>query len=246
MIPYSYKDNIVFQGAKQIISGGVVGVDSRQADFAALKNGHEKVTLEAGDYIYHNGIHLLLVEEKKLPDLYDSWRSRRLQRQLRHLLEANPDGINILALRGSARHALQEIFWQGDVPELALDLLKWQVHGGLIGFLPARAGSVVATIKEWGSVLKPGRGIWDIVRGDDRTLAKRKRIGREEKDEDRPTTPVEAALQRLLPGVGRVRSRVLGEACGQNLLAFYAADDETLKRWGVTPSVLRKLREVVS
>lgn len=236
MEPYTFHDGAIFQGAKSILPGGIVGVDSRQADFASLKNGHEKVTLEAGDYIYHNGIHLLLVEEKKLPDLYDSWKSRRLQRQLRHLLEANPDGINILALRGSARHALQEIFWQGDVPELALDLLKWQVHGGLIGFLPARPSAIVNTIKAWGSVLKPGRGLLSILAGDDRT----RQHFRE------PMTPVASALRRLLPGVGPKRAPLMAEACGESLITFFAADDDTLKRWGVTPAVLRKLREVVS
>lgn len=181
-----------------------------------------------------------LVEEKRLGDLLSSFSSRRLQRQLRKMMQTNPEGINILGLRASGSVSLlQGTLWLDVPPELALDLLKWQGLGGLIGFLPHNKGRVLETLQQWQAVLQPGRHLFSILAGDDRGRREQKEAKRQD------MKPVAQALRRLFKGVGYELGVRWAEAAGQDLLKALTMPDESLTASGVHRGIIKKRRELI-
>jgi len=194
----------------------------------------QRVLLPVGDYILVGPEnHLIVVEEKRLPDLVTSWRARRLQRQLRRMLMANDGGVNVLGLRSATMLSLVDAYKYRQVPEISLDLLKWQSLGGLVGFLPFSPDGTLATLRDWRAVLRPGSHLFSILAGDDRNKP-RESMSR-----------VAKGLRALVPGVGYEVGRRWAEASGENLLTALQMTDEQLKEAGLNVRVRRALAQML-
>ena len=221
-------EGVVRVGARVIPPGQLV-VDTAQTD--SYPPDVKRLRLKTGDWLLYNGETLLLVEEKRLSDLKRSWKARRLQRQLRWMLQANPSGLNILGLRGSGPSTLQETFWDYLPQELALDLLKWQALGGLVGYLPHSPRFLPKVIREWSASLKPGVPLLSILAG--RDLDKRPKA----------SSPFEQALMRLFDGVGRVTAEKIA-ARVPSLAAMLNISDEELRAAKIPAKVIEQIRRL--
>ena len=211
---------------------GLIAVDVFQKDVIALRDPSTvKRRLKTGDYVFAAKDHVVVVEEKRVADLLTSWKDRRLQRQLRRIKQANPEGINILALRASGSvPSLNEILWL-DVPtELSLDLLKWQALGGLVGFLPYYPQGVLDTLKTWRAILRPGQHLYSVLAGTETERMPEK------------MTEVGYALRRLFKGVGPKLGAAWAEAAEQDLTKALLMPDNEVKKLGARQSVLDQRR----
>lgn len=212
-------------------------VDAHQ-DWAQLAKqaGCVVKQLKCGDYSFSTLDGLpVLVEEKKLRDLISSWSARRLQRQLRKMLQANPEGANVLALRASgAAPSLAETLWTEIPQELCLDLLRWQLLGGIIAFLPYSPQAVLEALTDYRACLRPGRALLSVLAGDDR-----------DKEKQATLSNTAYALIKMCKGVGRVTAASWAELSQQHLSIAINMTDEQLKQAGVRKGVREWLRAVV-
>mgnify|MGYP001601772254 CR=1 FL=1 len=213
---------------------GLIIVDVFQRDVLALKDpGTTSAKLKVGDYVFATKDHVVVVEEKRIPDLLTSWGGRRLQRQLRRIKQANPDGINILALRASGSvPSLNELLWLDIPPELTLDLLKWQALGGLLGFVPYYPKGVLETLQTWRAILKPGQHLYSVLAGTEVERMPEK------------MTPTGYALRRLFKGVGPKLGAAWAAAGQESLVQALAMPDRVLKDLGARQSVLDQRGEL--
>lgn len=176
----------------------------------------------------------VLVEEKKLPDFINSYKGRRLQRQLRRMLEVNEAGINILALRGvGPLSGLENSFWTQIPSETALELLKWQVLGGYLGFLPSNSQDVLTALLSWQAVLKPGSHLLSILAGSD--------------EHKRPPklSPCAYMLWRMFRGVGPEKATAWAKAGAENIITALSMNESALKSVNIHKGILKQLREVL-
>ena len=234
---YSVRDGQVYFDEKAIGSSRNMFSDFRQ-DYAG-QYGTERVTLKVGDVLAvtsHGAV--LLIEEKKVGDLVSSYTARRLQRQLRHMLQTNPDGINALAIRGDGNandlQAIMQLLSYQSV-DLTLDLVKWQIFGGLVVFVPAAAGAAVDAYLSLSSSLTPGRHLYTVVAGNDQETRRNKSKG---------LTATAEALRRLIPGVGPVLAEAWAAAAEQDLVTALTMSNEKLKDLGANKTVVARRGEL--
>ena len=209
-------------------------VDVFQKDVVALKDpGTVSAKLRVGDYVFAKKEHVVVVEEKRVADLLTSWKDRRLQRQLRRIKQANPGGINILALRASGSvPSLNELLWLDIPAEITLDLLKWQALGGLVGFLPYYPQGVLDTLKTWRAILKPGQHLYSILAGTETERMPEK------------MTEVGYALRKLFKNVGPKLGAAWAIAAEQDLTKALRMPDNEVKKLGARQSVLDQRKEL--
>ncbi|HHT9130865.1 MAG TPA: hypothetical protein ACFYED_00055 [Candidatus Tripitaka californicus] len=193
--------------------------------------------LKYGDYSFNTLDALpVLVEEKKLHDLITSWRARRLQRQLRKLLQENPAGANVLALRAAgAVPTLAETLWTEIPTELYLDLLRWQLLGGVVAFMPYAPQAVLETLTDWRACMRPGRALLSILAGDDRP----------QRQQQEQLTDTAYALMKLCKGVGRATAASWAQAANQSLNTAINMDEQLLKQAGVRKGAREWLQSVL-
>ena len=230
---YTVEEGQICYNNKPLAPANKVIIDVHQ-DLAAVADKKIVVQrLPEGDYCMVGvGGHIILLEEKKQADLDTSWRSRRLQRQLRKMLEVNPDGINGLALRLHFNDMMGEqggtylLQWN----ELLLDLAKLQLLSIPIVFLPGHG--VVDHLTQLCAVMQPGRHLLSPLAGDDRGKVREK------------MEPVALALRMALKGVGYKLANVWAEASGQNLPRALSMTEEEMKEIKLPANVRRKVEEL--
>lgn len=233
---YTVSGPLVMYGDKTVGYTDHILVDVFQKDVVKVGDPETmRVSLPVGDYLFLTPEkRLVVVEEKRLGDLVSSYSSRRLQRQLRRVRLANPDGVSVVALRASGeRPALEETMWAAMPPELMVDLVKWQLLGGLVGFLPHDPHEALGVLRTWQAILHPGVHLFSIVAGSD-LEPKRERL-----------TEVAYALRKLFVGVGPKTGAAWAAAAHEHLLEALTMPDEALKPLGVRPAVVRKRKELV-
>jgi len=199
-------------------------IDSRQHDYG-LPVDAQKCQLPVGDILMVNQVgQLILIEEKKPPDLVNSWFSHRMQRQLRRIaLEAD---IGVLGLRGG----LPDIWLE----KLALDLVKMQVLGVVLAWLPDTPGDYWDMLRALRATLQPGRHLLSPLAGHD-------------KQAEPPLTGCALALWRLMQGsrFGPRLAREIALLCNNNLVTALTCEE---KLWmevrGVGPTILAKRKEL--
>tara|TARA_Y100000034_G_scaffold110249_1_gene142237 strand:+ start:283 stop:990 length:708 start_codon:yes stop_codon:yes gene_type:complete len=190
----------------------------------------QSVTLKYGDIRFPlDEESWVIIEEKRVRDLEDSYRKRRLQRQLRNMLWSNPKGVNILGLRASSpmQVALQDTYHEL-TEECMLDLMKWQMIGGVIGYLPYNVEGVLRTLKNWRAILKPGQHFFSIVAGTDEPPIR----------ED--MTPTAYAIRRLFKGVGPTIANKIAAFYKQDLARALGAPDQEWLNLGAHKGILRQ------
>jgi hypothetical protein len=227
---YTVEEGQICYNSKPLAPANKVIIDVHQ-DLAAVADKKIVVQrLPEGDYCMVGvGGHIILLEEKKQADLDTSWRSRRLQRQLRKMQEVNPDGINGLALR------LHSTGGQGGVylmqwNELLLDLAKLQLLSIPIVFLPGHG--VVEHLTQLCAVMQPGRHLLSPLAGDDRGKVREK------------MEPVALALRMALKGVGYKLANVWAEAADQSLPRALSMTEEEMKEIKLPANVRRRVEEL--
>ena len=216
-------------GGKLIGSERAIYVDDRQPDMRHdLPPGVVVTRLPVGDYVFVTPAssaapcgQVVVVEEKKLDDLYSSWTARRLQRQLREVRAAGD--VAVLALRGT-QGLDTYLDW------LNIELVKWQAIGGLVVSLPPEQSGVFAMLSKLREVLPPGAHLYTVVAGEDR------RVSRKAK------TPVGRALATLLTGVGPVLGDKLSSEGDHDIVRALKLEPATLRRLGVRTRTLEHLR----
>ena len=190
-----------------------------------------KATLQAGDYVFiSSGGQRILVEEKRPNDLISSWSSRRLQKQLRKALQVAD--VVVLAVRGSE-------YGMAMVPQdLWRDLLKAQLLGVIVTFLPERFEDVLQELRRWKAFINSeSRSVLSIVSGTDKTR------------ESEGLTPCALALTRLFKGrrLGRTTAISIANTFGNDLVQCLTATD---KAWldvpGVGKTLLNARKEVLN
>lgn len=198
MAKYEVVDGqFVFEGKRRGPADTIL-VDTAQqsltkymAKYPSTCEGTHIVTLPVADYLFRTADGQIVgVEEKRLPDLFNSWTSRRLQRQLRHLVQAVD--IPILALRGVGEVTDNLSRWNDSFESTWLDVLKWGLAWGTVGFIPHSDVAVLPTLREWKVVVAPGRTLLSAVTGDDRD--RRKTVS--------AATDFQKAIRRIFEGVG--------------------------------------------
>ena len=186
------------------------------------------------DLVSTSGLRIL-VQEKKVKDLESSWKSRRLQSQLRTMLKENPDGVNVLGLRASGSvPSIQEMLWLDLRDEILIDLMKWQALGGYVGFLPSGAERVLETLITWRSVLQPTQSLFTVIAGSPKRLL----------PDD--LTPVEKALVGLGAGIGPVAAKKLTAKLGQSLRSILVVKEEAWRAAGLNSSQAERLSRLVT
>lgn len=163
------------------------------------------------------------LESKKLSDLISSHRARRLQRQLRDMFDTVDIPILILRSTGTSWRGLAEF------PDLMLDLVKFQLLGGIIAHAPADDASMYEFLGELKATLEGNRNLRTVIAGTD----KKKVTG----------TKFEARLQRLLDGCGPAMARRLARAF-PNISAVLMAPETALKEAGATRPVIKQIKEM--
>ena len=232
LMQYHIVGTNLYYGDKLLGPASTTYVDSRQYQPKLIAGETGLVRkLAVGDYVLVGPTGLVIgVEEKRLPDLVSSWWTHRLHRQLRQLLGAVD--VAVLAIRAPFG-TMQEL-----VQTEAMDwsaLLKWQMLGGYLGFLPYPPMAVLPALMEMAAVLRPGsRSTVSILKATD---VHRKVLP--------DLTPTAQALGRLVPGVGLVMGARLASAFHQDLREALAASDEEWAAAGANKSVLRELRRVI-
>lgn len=233
---YEVRAGFVYYNGRKLSTVDEILIDTRQSEEdreGEVRGPARLETLPHGDYLFVTpDLRVVLLEEKRQGDLDNSWRERRLQRQLREALEANPDGITGLALR---LHYSSTYFLQRN--ELLVDLAKLQVLGIPIVFIPAH--NIVEHLVTLRAILQPGPALISPLAGDDRAR-------RQEKIEKRPMSPVARTLRRALRGVGYERAMAWAEASGEDIVCALRMEEGELKEAGLPINVRRQLEELRS
>lgn len=214
-------------------------MDGRQdtAPYGKVTDGFTVKSLPIGDYVFttQDDRLVVVVEEKKLHDFTSSYRSRRLQRQLRQGWFGAD--IAVLALRVD----MEEHVWHGlheeitsemlDEEGIALDLVKWQEIGGRIITLPMHPGAVLPRLRALRAVLKSGRHQLSILAGTDQPRRRQ------------ASTPVGQALQATFKGLGPTVADRLAARGGLGRVLELSDDD--WRNEGANKTVLEKRRELM-
>jgi len=200
------------------------------------------IGLPWADYLFQTAGGLTVgVEEKRIPDLYSSLSSRRLQKQLRHLEEAVD--IPVLALRtemdlGSKINIGEGFFLYSEELKFPRDgfikvqreLTKWALRGLLI-VLPSDPQAVLNTLDQLRKTLQPGRHLNSIVAGTDK-----KRVI--------DTTAFRTAIRRLVPGVGPKAAEKLEIFFKKSLANAVSAKPEQWAEAGMHKGIVASFEEV--
>ena len=199
-------------------------IDSRQHDYG-LPGDTKRCQLPVGDVLMVNGRgQLILIEEKKPPDLVNSWFSHRMQRQLRRLaMEAD---IGVLGLRGG--------FPDEWIEALALDLVKVQVVGLVLAWLPTYPDHYWDMLRALRATLQPGRHLLSPLAGRD-------------KQAEPPLTGCALALWRLMRGsrFGPRLAREIALLCNNSLITALTCEEKVwMEVRGVGPTILAKRKEL--
>jgi hypothetical protein len=201
--------------------------------------GLVKTHLDVADYTFVTlDQKIVCIEEKKIGDLVNSYSNRRLQRQLRHCAQSGD--IFGLAIRDPGNRDIDDILfmeWRNGDP-LNIGLLKLQLLGGFLGFLPRDVEDVPMVLRDWRAVLKISRSTLSILAGDDRQGKAKKR--------QRDLTPCAAALTRLFTGCGPVTATKWAASAHEDIIyALGGMEDADLKAAGVSAKILRQLDTMV-
>lgn len=229
---YTVKEGQVWWEGKAIGKADNILIDCHQYRADLLKSVYtEIVELPVADYVLVTRAGWVVgVEEKKEPDLYSSWYSHRLQRQLRHLLQACDVavlGIVPVTLFGLSAE---------DEARIVKELMAWQLMGGLVVRLPTHPHNTVKWLREWRSWLQPGRHLLSILAGDDRQRKREK--GRHS------LSPCAKALSRLLVGCGPVLSEKIAAYFNYDLVTALSASMEEWAKAGGHKGILKELANV--
>ncbi len=171
------------------------------------------------------------IEVKRSGDLMTSWLSRRLQRQVRALIEQVD--VPVLGLRLSHSPILGYDLYQFDseILDLVLDLAAWSVGFGAIVFIPPN--DVPDYLLMLRARLDSESGRRRILAGSDHRPV-------------RDGSPCTNALQNLGLGVGPVIASRLEQAFGGDIVAILTAPDEELVRAGAHRGIVRRIKELRS
>lgn len=239
MIQYTAHNQQIIEGGKVLCRSGQILVDSHQDLAQVVKAGwreHQFVVkaLPVGDYVFVAQRKVVVVEEKRPADLATSIRSRRLQRQLRQIMLAGE--VSALGLRLEREWGdRQRVYGLED--EVGYEIVKWEMLGGLVLFLPPSPEQVGDALLTLQAILKPGSHQLSILAGTDG--------GRETS----PSFPPWArALRKVVKGVGPKTLGALVERYGresQPLIAALAAPDEEWQALGINKGVIKERRRVV-
>ena len=231
---YHVEDGRIYNDAKELGHVGEILVDTRQQEHAIEIVAPARLkTIPYGDYLFVTPSgHIVCLEEKRQGDLDTSWRSRKVQRQLREAHEANPDGINGLVLR------LQSSILVGDEGgtysvqrnEILLDLTKLQLLGIPVVMVPARG--IVPHLVALRAIIQPGVHLLSPLAGTDKRKVREK------------MTPVALALREAVDGVGYKLATEWAAASHQDILVAFGLDEEEMKAIGL-PSPVRKRVKVL-
>ena len=239
---YSIVDGAVVWEGKPLGPAAHILVDSKQADVRAIvERGRSQVpatvvTLPVGDYVFVSPSGLLcIVEEKRRGDLATSYRARRLQRQLRNMRE-HGDAVLVLGLRAGSTDSMSGLYDWRDA-EVGVDIMKWQVLGGLVGVLPEDPAATLRTLRDWQGALQPGRHLLSVLAGDDKA--------RRAEHETKGLTPTARALSRLIKGVGPTTAAAWAVVGKEDLLKCLRLTDKQLTKAGLNKTVRAHLKELL-
>ena len=230
MTYYVEQDSIWWDG-KELAPVSSILVDVNQQSLkpyieATKPDDIKLARLPVGDYVFVGATGaIVVVEEKRLRDLVESWKARRLQRQLRHVAMAGD--VAILALRGFGSNMFE--LWEADdfLDEVWMDVLRWDLALGNVGFLPADDGAVLASLRQWRAICQDGPHFFRAVSGDDRHRKLK------------PLSPTANALMRSVDHVGREMAPRIAAHFGEDFLrALSASDEEWRKIKGVHAGIL--------
>ena len=229
---YEVKGEWIYWGERCVGNTHRITVDVRQDVVQAPQLDIVREKLVVGDYLFMVGEQVVVVEEKRSSDLLSSFHSRRLQRQLRQVLQASD--IPVLALRLNKAGEYSFLLSEMDV---VAELVKWEVLGGYIVFLPHQDALLISTIRTLQSVLVPGRHQLSIVAGTDQVR------------KDLPDVPLWAsAIRKMVKGLGPSQLKLLvGKYGGEErpLVAALSASGEEWKEVGIRADVIRNRDEVM-
>lgn len=161
------------------------------------------------------------LESKTVSDLISSWRSRRLQRQLRDMLSE----VDIPVLLVRASDEIDYIMLDA-WPEIQVDLVKWQLIGGYLFMAPYETEHLFSFLSEAKAAMNGQRNLRTIISGVDRTKPK----GNKQ----------EAALQAIIKGCGPVMSKKL-IGTFHTVGGVLRAKDKELREAGATSAVVRRV-----
>ena len=231
---YSLKDGDLYWNTRLLGPSTNIYVDATQD--CSYQPALTRVHLEVADYVMVTpGQKIVTVEEKRLGDLISSYGRRRVQRQLRDCARAGD--IFILAIRFSEFISTAGLFDEYPrLDPLHVGLLKLQMLGGFVGFLPPESDRVPGVLKDWRAVLTPSQSTLSILAGDDRPATAKKRYS--------SLTSCGAALARLLPGCGPVTAAAWAARANEDIREALAMNDQELKEAGLHKGLIRKLNEI--
>ena len=234
-LTYHVQEGEMRYGPRLLGPSHLIYVDGNQ-DIAKAGRATEQfkvVGLPVGDYVFQlmgEGGLIVGIEEKKLPDLVTSFKTRRLQRQLRQLTKAV--SIPVLAFRLTCdRYYMLDPYRHNDTVQPLLSLLKWQAVGGMVAVLPGQYKLLCDMLLAMQSTLKPGRGMWSVLAGED-------------KPQSAKVGPLASSLHRLIPGIGPAMGSKLESHYG-GLLAALTAPDEEWQALGIPKHILSRRKEVL-
>ena len=200
MTKYEIRQGKLCYGSKVLGAEDDILVESTQKDVRDFVERSQipKVVvckLEVGDYVFATGEgKTVALEEKRCGDFESSFSGgrRRGRRQLRECRGAAD--VAGLALRGASKRYSMDTEWSFSIDdaEMLVDLVKWQVLGGVVVFLPWEPEDVIARLQGLRGVLRPGNHLYSVVSGTDKKMPW---VGQPE--------PI-LAFRRMVKGVGKV------------------------------------------
>lgn len=237
------KDKLCY-GSRILGGAECIFVEATQKDVRAFVEGSDAkgvvvCHLDVGDYVFATVAgKTVALEEKRSGDFASSFAEgrRRGRRQLRECRGAAD--IAGIALRGhhvwsNEGHWIYDIV---DDDEAMIDLVKWQVLGGLVVMLPAAPEEVVDRLKALRTVLQPGNHLYSIVSGTDKKLP---HVGQPE--------PV-LAFRRMVKGVGKILGDALWEVAKdkEDPLGWMVCceDEELMEVKGIHRGILAQRKKV--
>lgn len=231
---YYIEDGKLWADGTELGLSTAIYMDNRQRNPRKDKRFVNK-RLPVGDYVFTTPQnHIVIVEEKRLNDLYTSYNNRRLQRELRHMLSENEEGVNVLGLRATTMdEELREIYHKPPTIDVATELIKWQILGGIVGLLPINIVDVYDRLCEWRAVLQPGRSLFSIIAGSD------------SKADTKPMTRCARALRQILKGVGYQTGQRIADYFRNDLVLALSASDEAWKKAGANKTILQARKELL-
>lgn len=201
MLKYEIRSDGLWYGSRRIGDVDCIFVEATQADVRAFVEVSKSLAhpprvevchLDVGDYVFATPSgKTVALEEKRSGDLARSMSEgrRRGRRQLRECRAAAD--VAGLALRGDySRVDLDQ--WEYAIPsDMVLEIVKWQVLGGLVVPLPTAPGQLLEELWKLRAILRPGSHLYSVVAGTDKKMPW---VGQPE--------PV-LAFRRMVKGVGR-------------------------------------------